>query len=615
MQNNKDSSRFRFFRTFLIVVVIVVVYAYGFQVTDINLEEPKEPRRQQQLTNVIRALARPDLFVFETDRIEINRAIYVPCPAGSYTLPDLSQAGEPAVALSSDCAEPGSEITITGSGFEAGDTALIFFVPYKEDVSQEVQLPLSNRPLAVDRQGNFETTVTVRKDRTSENPQQVRVVVNRAEGLPAPSEAVYDTVEKIIETVFLALIATTLGTALSIPVSFLAARNLMIQVTTLFGSLVTLAVVAPLGWYLGAWLYGAIGGWGANLIVGNQTAAAAALLLMPAVLLSTAQALASRDGGMQGVNTIKNYGLGILTALAVALVLGLVAGVGQSAGLVLKSVLGPFGFLGHFLFVISDSLVVFLPVIGGLAGAFAFVSLAGAYSENLLRRIGGSISGKIYTVVMSVLAGIVLAGLPAMLITWLYELTNPWFSIWLPAIIGGVVMGVIGLVVAADRAMATGMIVYYTTRTVLNVLRAIEPLIMAIVFVVWVGIGPFAGVLALTLHTIAALGKLYSEQVENISQGPIEAVTATGANRLQTVIYAVIPQIVPPYIAFTIYRWDINVRMSTIIGFAGGGGIGFLLQQNLNLLKYRQAAVQMIAIAIVVASLDYISAKIRERII
>jgi phosphonate transport system permease protein len=146
-------------------------------------------------------------------------------------------------------------------------------------------------------------------------------------------------------------------------------------------------------------------------------------------------------------------------------------------------------------------------------------------------------------------------------------------------------------------------------------LRSIEPLIMVVAFAVWVGIGPFAGVLALTLHTIASLGKLYSEQVENISHGPIEAVTATGANSLQTIIYAVIPQIIPPYIAFTIYRWDINVRMSTIIGFAGGGGIGFLLQQNLNLLKYRQASVQMIAIAIVVATLDYVSARIREKIV
>jgi phosphonate transport system permease protein len=81
------------------------------------------------------------------------------------------------------------------------------------------------------------------------------------------------------------------------------------------------------------------------------------------------------------------------------------------------------------------------------------------------------------------------------------------------------------------------------------------------------------------------------------------------------VVYAVVPQIVPPYIAFTLYRWDINVRMSTIIGFAGGGGIGFLLQQNINLLQYSAASVQMLAIAVVVSTLDFVSARIRERIV
>jgi phosphonate transport system permease protein len=84
---------------------------------------------------------------------------------------------------------------------------------------------------------------------------------------------------------------------------------------------------------------------------------------------------------------------------------------------------------------------------------------------------------------------------------------------------------------------------------------------------------------------------------------------------LQTIVYGVIPQIVPPYIAFTIYRWDINVRMSTIIGFVGGGGIGFILQQWINLLRYRQAGVAMLAIAIVVATLDFASARLREAII
>jgi phosphonate transport system permease protein len=171
------------------------------------------------------------------------------------------------------------------------------------------------------------------------------------------------------------------------------------------------------------------------------------------------------------------------------------------------------------------------------------------------------------------------------------------------------------VILAPKNSLPTGLVLYFITRTILNATRSVEPLVMAIVFVIWVGIGPFAGSLALALHTIAALAKLYSEQVESISPGPLEAVTATGANRLQTIVYAVIPQIVPPYISFTMYRWDINVRMSTIIGFVGGGGIGFLLQQNINLLNYRAASVQMLAIAVVVAIMDYVSSQIRERLV
>jgi len=171
---------------------------------------------------------------------------------------------------------------------------------------------------------------------------------------------------------------------------------------------------------------------------------------------------------------------------------------------------------------------------------------------------------------------------------------------------------------AARNLMAGSPItlsIYYVVRMVLNILRSIEPLIMAIIFVVWVGLGPFAGVLALAVHSVAALGKLYSEAVESIDLGPMEAVTATGANLLQMIVYAVIPQIIPPYLAFTIYRWDINVRMSTIIGFVGGGGIGFLLQQWIRLLMYEEAGAAVWAIAIVVATMDYISSKVREEII
>ncbi len=183
------------------------------------------------------------------------------------------------------------------------------------------------------------------------------------------------------------------------------------------------------------------------------------------------------------------------------------------------------------------------------------------------------------------------------------------------AIIGAVLGGVAGGLAGTHVMFPLGMTAYNATRTTLNAVRSIEPLIMGLVFVIWAGLGPFAGVLALTLHSIAALGKLYSEQVENIDAGPLEAIQATGANRLQTIVYGVVPQIVPPYIAFTMYRWDINVRMSTIIGFVGGGGIGFVVQQQINLLQYDQAGVAVLAIAIVVSALDYTSAWIRERIV
>jgi phosphonate transport system permease protein len=172
--------------------------------------------------------------------------------------------------------------------------------------------------------------------------------------------------------------------------------------------------------------------------------------------------------------------------------------------------------------------------------------------------------------------------------------------------------------VAARNLMSGNLVtlsVYYVVRTLLNIVRSIESLIIAIVFVVWVGLGPFAGVMALTVHSIAALGKLYSEQVENIDFGPIEAVRSAGGNWWQTVVYAVLPQVVPPFLAFTIYRWDINVRMSTILGFVGGGGIGFLIVQWQRLSRWEAIGAAFWSIMIIVALLDYVSAKARERIL
>ncbi len=159
------------------------------------------------------------------------------------------------------------------------------------------------------------------------------------------------------------------------------------------------------------------------------------------------------------------------------------------------------------------------------------------------------------------------------------------------------------------------MLIYFITRTVLNIIRSIEPLIWALIAVVWVGLGPFAGIVALTIHSIAALGKLYSEAIEGIDHGPIEAIQATGANWLQTIMFAVIPQMIPPFVSFSIYRWDINVRMSTVIGLVGGGGIGFLLVQYIRLLDYKAAGIAVWFIALTVSILDYVSAEIRNRFV
>ncbi len=186
------------------------------------------------------------------------------------------------------------------------------------------------------------------------------------------------------------------------------------------------------------------------------------------------------------------------------------------------------------------------------------------------------------------------------------------------ATIFGIIMAIPVSFLAARNIMSGSkitMAIYFLTRTILNIIRSIEPLIWALIAVVWVGLGPFAGIVALTLHSIAALGKLYSEAIESIDSGPIEAIEATGATKLQVILFGVIPQMISPFISFSIYRWDINVRMSTVIGLVGGGGIGFLLVQYIRLLDYRSAGIAVWFIAVTVAILDYTSAEIRNRML
>jgi phosphonate ABC transporter permease subunit PhnE len=302
-------------------------------------------------------------------------------------------------------------------------------------------------------------------------------------------------------------------------------------------------------------------------------------------------------------------GIGVLgTILALYLVSELTIVLGEA----MMPALGSFAFIGDFVAKVGLILRGLIVPLGALIAAGVLATGAGKLGQAVVERMSPQ-SGRLINVVLGATAGAALAALLGVGVEWFYQFHNPATTLYLPALAGAVGGVILALRYHYSASLPVGLLIYSVTRTLLNALRSVEALIMVIVFAVWVGIGPFAGVLALGLHTVASLAKLYSEQVESIAHGPLEAILATGANRLQMIVYAVIPQIVPPYISFTMYRWDINVRMSTIIGFAGGGGIGFLLQQNINLLNYRAASAQILAIAVVVAMMDYISSELRSR--
>ena len=157
--------------------------------------------------------------------------------------------------------------------------------------------------------------------------------------------------------------------------------------------------------------------------------------------------------------------------------------------------------------------------------------------------------------------------------------------------------------------------VYVVIRLVFTVIRSIDVLIVVIVMVILFGLGNAAGVFGLAFHNVGVMGKLYSEAIEGIDAGPLEAITATGANRFQVIWTAVLPQLFNPFVSFSIYRLDTNVRLAPILGLVGGGGIGVALFQNIQLLRYPQAGMIILLIVITVAAMDFGSAQIRKRLV
>ncbi|WP_246938905.1 phosphonate ABC transporter, permease protein PhnE [Bacillus pinisoli] len=167
-----------------------------------------------------------------------------------------------------------------------------------------------------------------------------------------------------------------------------------------------------------------------------------------------------------------------------------------------------------------------------------------------------------------------------------------------------------GFLAARNMSKVSGL-----GKWILNGIRAFPEIMLAIIFVAAVGMGPYAGVLAVGIHSIGMLGKLYSEVIESIDMKVIEALKANGANRIQVMWYGVIPQVIPEFSSYAMYRYEIDVRSSTILGVVGAGGIGAPLIIASMQRNWEQVGMMLIIIIIVVTIMDLISGKIRRRIV
>jgi phosphonate transport system permease protein len=155
---------------------------------------------------------------------------------------------------------------------------------------------------------------------------------------------------------------------------------------------------------------------------------------------------------------------------------------------------------------------------------------------------------------------------------------------------------------------------YWTARTTMAILRSIPEIVLAIIFIFAVGLGPFAGVLALGVHNGGVLGKLYAEVIENVDPQPIEALQTTGAGRTAIFLYGVLPQAFPQLLAYTLYRWEVNIRTATILGIVGAGGLGLKLHIAISLFLQNQLLVLIAVIFIIVTAVDYLSFYLRQRL-
>lgn len=561
-----------------ILLALLLIFALGWNITQIDLGKAISEYRDTQ--GILSRIFWPWRNAFEFEQIsnDATAKIQAPCPEGA-TGPEPNQPQSDGIWISAtptcgDLSERdlrgtftlGTELTIIGGGFIPGGQVEIF---WKNPIGNPFQpRSVGETVITIDENGEFSSQLNI-PDAVipiTAIGDQLHTLIVRQE-----TEEIFTgnisremrlALVGMLETIMLALMATFFGIIFAFPISFLAARNLMAPISAPLRRVVGgLAIALP-----ALSLASFITGQAAKALGGLERSPIGIALIGLILLLSLGYAGYSL-GGTLLTNLSKK-----LSRSSTSLILGILAAL-------LASI--PAWFLG----------------LGIVHGLLSIPLSAERVAESVIN---------LPLPVLTIKSGAFALSASPTLATGIAFFTALFFAIV-------TFLGVYR--VGSEQEVKIGNFIYTVSRTIMNVVRSIEPLIWAIVATIWVGLGPFAGSIALTLHTIAALGKLYSESIESIDPGPIEAIQATGANRLQTIIYAVVPQILPPFISFTIYRWDINVRLSTIIGLVGGGGIGFLLIQWIRQFQYENAGIAVWLITITVASLDYISSSIRQRFV
>ncbi|MFB4295336.1 phosphonate ABC transporter, permease protein PhnE [Actinomadura sp. NTSP31] len=165
-----------------------------------------------------------------------------------------------------------------------------------------------------------------------------------------------------------------------------------------------------------------------------------------------------------------------------------------------------------------------------------------------------------------------------------------------------------------SRAVNGNAAVYQAARGVMSFLRAVPDVVFALIFVTAVGLGPFAGVLALVCNNTGVMGKLWSEAMEEVDDGPAQALRIAGASRTQLVAHAVLPACVPQLVGLVLYRLDVNVRASLVLGLVGAGGIGFLINQSIQEFRFDQMLTYILMVLVLVVVVDLLSSFVRRRL-